>query len=61
MTVKIRNDTYRNVAKIDDNQTKDITIRLMFPGGSILAMPVTENDEVIFTLEDARGYVREKK
>jgi len=52
MTVKIGDKTYRNVAKIEDNQTRAIMVRLMFNNGEVLDIPVTENDEIIFVLEN---------
>jgi len=51
MTVKIGDHCYRNVATIQDNQTRAIEIRLMLNDGKIIQIPVTEDDEIIFVME----------
>jgi len=58
MTVKIGDKSYRNVARIDDCQTKAIEIRLMLNDSKTIQIPVTENDEIIFVMEgknDSKG------
>jgi len=52
MTVKIGDCYYRNVAIIEDYQTRNITVRLRFNGGETKEIPVTENDEIIFAMKD---------
>jgi hypothetical protein len=52
MTIKIGDKTYRNIAKIEDHQTRAVMVRLMFNNGQTLDIPVTENDEIIFTMEN---------
>jgi len=56
MTVKIGNHDYKNIAQITDMQTKKISIVLITNSGEQIEIPVTENDEIIFTMEgqDAR-------
>jgi len=52
MTVKIGNENYRNVDKIEDMQTRKIAVSLTFYSGETKDIPVTENDEIIFALKE---------
>jgi len=52
MTVKIGESIYHNVDKIEDQQTKKIAVDLMMNTGETIQIPVTENDEIIFVMQD---------
>jgi len=49
MTVKVGNDTYNDVEKIEDCKSKNMTITLIFSDGNIKNIPVAYDEEIEFS------------